>query len=377
MGMKRLVMAGMVWCCLFTPSTAGAASTFECINNDRLNRYRPVGSAPSSIQVSIPNLCPGQGVVITASGGVDCDNIIPPSTSPNCSNCGSNQTCVEHQRNDDEKYVWSVSGYVQQVVSITERWGRLNENAFLVANPEMTWNEKPFTIEVRRAEAPHARDLSGGMIIREFHGVVLPPTKIKQRSVRLNRELPISETLIANYFREAGKILREDTDGRTKGHLGQTFEGWKDKHQCVEFVVSNFIYDDNTPLEIVTKEACENEIRRLVPGRVVFSDLLLPGGATGAAICRLNTIIVGIHSPSKPLTLIHEWGHTGGIQHPDEPGKEHHFWNMYGAALYGTETMVTNRLWEPTSYKDQTGIYHECAQGMGLKTWEDLPPNQY
>lgn len=359
----RFILASLLLVCCghAAANTAQPTNNYQCISNDKLNKYPMTGSSPGQITLgSIPSLCPGGGADVSCGGGHDCDNEHNPSPSL-CGICSG--TCIREWDNAANPYVWWVYGYAFLEESWDYLGSNLNEMAHVRAYPAMIYNPETYTINVARKECTYAYDLPApSYIVDEWEGQVMPPP-IKQRSARAHGDLGIDESDVQDYFLEAGLILRTDHDGRNRAN----FMGHKDKSQCVEFVeVHSILNDDTAPNgDLSTKwdvfDALINATRNVLFAKCSW--------AHGASICPdnyFNVTVISIDAPNIPLTLVHEWGHHGNIAHPDQLNDQdnpNHYYEQY-PERFDREIMMADA---PGNWIIVN--YHRCNENYDMYLW--------
>lgn len=362
----RFILAGLLLVCCghAAANTAQPTNRYDCISNDKLNKYPEKGSSPGRITLgSIPSLCPGGGADVSCGGGHDCDNEHNPSPSL-CGACSG--TCIREWDNAANPYVWWVYGYAFLEESWDYLGSNLNEMAHVRAYPAMIYSPEIYTINVARKECTYAYDLPAPHFSAdEWEGQVMPPP-IKQRSALAHSSLGIDASDVQDYFLEAGLILRTDHDGRNRAN----FVGHKDKSQCVEFELHSFL-DNNGPelTEIIaTKDETEESLIKYTVN-VLFANMSY---ARGFAFCPdtwFNRAIIRFYDPYIAQVLVHEWGHHGNIAHPDGEnfnGQSNGYYMVFPERF-------DNEIMTGPPKGDWTIInYHPCWEFLPMNFWPYL-----
>ncbi len=245
-------------------------------------------------------LCPGGWTHVEVGGGIDCDHAVGGGCVPTCSGV---ETCTQAWNNEDQRFNWTITGYVDRKILFTE--GQVNVRDHAGIEALATYNSGTISVTVQRNECGVCPDSPGGKTVSANISVIPPFPKTRSACHSPGVSGLGWVTASDNWGLEARKDI--DMPAWVPNGLGA------DNHECVDFDLTGPTTDFQCLPTILPGANWWTN----VPYHVVIVDAITTSGgsATGLGQKPGNHIAVSNQSPNKMRTLGHEWGHNGGLGH--------------------------------------------------------------
>jgi hypothetical protein len=265
----------------------------------------------------VEDICPGEWVVFTATGGNDCDNkkvgdgpISCPATPP--VQCTSDQVCAHVYDNRDSQYNIEVTGNIDRVV----HWSSSTVTPLLdkVAVEAHPWHtdggDGPIHIEVAREEATTKADPADEPVAEIDVNVVMWAIKLRTLGYSWLVTPP------SGFDSWEFAVLAWSFFARRDDDMPSYVPGGADTdvHECVDYVISSKMVDYGIPEPYPYYYPQEGT--QMYPYNIVIVDeiyeVFFPRNVNGFGE-RPGCHIVLDEDMRTLRTWGHEWGHNGGL----------------------------------------------------------------